>query len=129
MKRANPEAALHRAVARYLDMALPADCWWSTFPSGGGGKVRGAQLKAMGLKAGVPDILIMRLPYAVTEPEVNWIELKAAKGRASVEQQLCHAALERVGCYVAICRSVEDVEETLLGWGFRLRATVGRRAA
>ena len=127
MKRANPEAALHRAVARYLDMALPKFAFWTTFPAGGGGKVRGAQLKATGLKAGVPDILIIAPGY--DGPFVYWIELKAPKGRASVDQQLQHQQLNRLLCEVAICRSVEDVEETLLGWGFRLRATVGKRAA
>jgi hypothetical protein len=122
-----PEQSLHRAVARYLDMALPSDCWWSTFPSGGGGKVRGAQLKAMGLKAGVPDILILH--KVGTERLVIWIELKAAKGRASVEQQLLHRTLQRLGGFVFICRSVEEVEESLFGLGLVLRATVGRRAA
>jgi hypothetical protein len=121
------ESALHRSVARYLSVALPDDCWWTTFPAGGGGKVRGAQLKAMGLKAGVPDILIMKARHDCTA--VAWIELKTAKGRASVEQQLCHAALGKMFCDVAICRSLEDVEETLIGWGIVPRATLGRKAA
>ena len=118
------EAQLHRAVAQYLNVALPSDCWWTTFPSGGGGKVRGAQLKAMGLKAGVPDILIVRDSLG-TFPAVIWIELKRVSGAASIAQKLCHAELNQRDMPVAICRSIPDVQETLIGWGI-VKAWKGR---
>ena len=119
--KAASEAQLHKAVAQYLDIALPADCWWTTFPSGGGGKVRGAQLKAMGLKPGVPDILIVRDSLG-TFPAIIWIELKRLKGVASIAQKVCHAELDARDMPVAICRSVEDVQETLIGWGIAVKA-------
>lgn len=116
------EHQLHRAVAEYLALALPEQCWWTTFPAGGGGRIRGAQLKSMGLRAGVPDILILRDWMNSNRPRTFWIELKTATGRASIEQKICHAELKAVGCNVAVCRSVNDVQETLIGWGFVPRA-------
>ena len=115
------ESQLHRAVAAYLALALPADCWWTTFPAGGGGRIRGAQLKAMGLAPGVPDILIIRGDGLLSY--VFWIELKRPRGGSlSVAQKLCHAVLQQFGCYVATCRSVDEVRETLLGWGITPKA-------
>lgn len=35
MSRARPEEALHRTVAVFLDMALPADAEWTTIEPGG----------------------------------------------------------------------------------------------
>jgi hypothetical protein len=119
--RKSPERLLHKAVAAFLDAALP-DTWrWSTFPSGGGGRVRGAQLKAVGLKAGWPDILIL-------SPEGRWysIELKAQKGRLSEEQD---KFATWAGATLQICRSIDQVESALRWWGIPLRASATRRAA
>ena len=128
MKRRQSEQSLHRVVAQYLDAALPADCWWTTFPAGGGGKIRGAQLKAMGLKAGVPDVLILRGAQFFT-PRILWIELKAKRGMVSMVQDIVHHDLRRMGCHVACCRSLDDVQETLIGWGIVPKVTLSRRAA
>jgi hypothetical protein len=111
MKGKITEAALHRAVAQYLTRALPRNVWWTTFPAGGGGFKRGVALKAMGLAPGVPDILIMRDGCAF------WIELKTRMGKVSLEQELCHQKLQAMRCGVEVCRSLADVQETLIGWG------------
>lgn len=118
-----PEQALHEAVARFLDIALPIDAFWTTFPAGGGGKARGGQLKAMGLKAGVPDILIVWQGLAF------WIELKAPRGVLSAEQRLVHDRLAFAGCErPAVCRSVDDVERALRAREIPIRASVGAAA-
>jgi len=113
-KRAAPEASLHRQVAAFLARALPRDAWWTTFPAGGGGRVRGAQLRRAGLKAGVPDILIVHRGTA------HWIELKAKKGRISDVQIATNAALVAAGCRVHVARSVDDVALSLQQWGIPL---------
>ena len=123
MKRRNPEEQLHRAVARFLDVALPEDAWWSTFPSGGGGKIRGARLKAMGLKAGVPDILI------IWRGEAFWIELKAKGGRVSSAQWETRTAIARAGSHVGFVYGVDEVDSLLRAFGVPLRASTGRIAA
>ena len=121
----HPEYAFHCSVAQYLDKALPPECWWTTFPAGGGGKARGGKLKAMGLKAGVPDILILhRRPSC---HRVLWLELKAAKGTLSDSQALFLRAMHpfhSTGLGAAVARSLEDVEAILRDFGVKPRATV-----
>ena len=110
MKRANPEAQLHRAVAAFLSVALKPPTIWTTIGHGGGGKVRGAQLKAMGVQPGWPDIIIIHAaghsPYYA---EIAGIELKAGKGRQSPEQKAVEKAFTEAGGMYFVCRSVDDV--------------------
>lgn len=109
--RQHIEDDFHRSVATFLNVALPQDAWWTTFPAGGGGRVRGAQLKAKGLKPGVPDILIVRHGIC------HWLELKAPKGRASDDQNLCAVHLGLAGCpTIHTARSLQDVERALRHW-------------
>lgn len=86
------ERAFHKTVAQYLNYALPKDAWWTTIPAGGGGLIRGVHLKAMGYKAGTPDILI------IWRGEVYWIELKADGGRLSRSQSDTSQSLRVAGC-------------------------------
>lgn len=118
MKHSGPEYTLHCQVADFLDRALPADAWWTTFPAGGGGKVRGARLKRAGLKAGVPDLLVI-----ARDGQAHWIELKAYTD-LSQPQRGMRDTLIRAGCCWALARSVEGVERALISWGIPLRAKV-----
>lgn len=120
------EAQLHRAVAAFLAVALPAEgCTWTTFPAGGGGKTRGGILKGAGLRPGWPDIQILwRNPRALS----NWgvlicIELKTQNGVLSREQIRCHRAIHEAGGVAYMCRSIEAVESALRMSGIPLRAT------
>ena len=107
------EAAFHRAVARYLALALKPPTIWSTIPSGGGGRVRGAQLKAAGLKRGLPDILVMHPAPYYGGPIVVGLELKAKAGRVSPHQrEMMQAFLECRAWYV-LCRSLDEVARAL----------------
>jgi hypothetical protein len=116
------EAELHRAVADFLGRVLDhSQVEFTTFPAGGGGRIRGAQLKAMGLKAGLGDILILPRGRCAC-----WLELKAAKGTVKPEQKAMHQRLRDLGCMVAVCRSVDEVEGTLRAWQIPLK---GRLAA
>lgn len=114
-KRRAPEQALQRGVVMLLSVALGGVAWWSHFPSGGGGQMRGKILKGMGLKPGVPDILILDSGRAY------WLELKAPKGIVTDSQKECHAALGRAGCPVAVIRSLDEVLPTLRRWGIALK--------
>lgn len=114
------EADIHRAVAVYLQTVLdPRQVWWSTFPSGGGGQIRGALLKSMGLKAGVPDILVIP-----ARKPAHWIELKAEGKYLEPHQRALHASLEGLGCKVSVCRSIDDVRETFAEWGIPTKEAV-----
>lgn len=108
-----PEAALHRAVADYLRLTLAPPTIWSTFPSGGGGRVRGAQLKALGLRKGWPDLIVVHPALHPGYSLVVGLELKAAKGRLSPEQEAMRGAFAAAGAWYFVCRSLEDVERAL----------------
>lgn len=119
-RRDNPEERLQRAVADFLAVAMPLGIVWTAFPAGGGGKVRGAKLKAMGLKPGWPDVQMILPPHG----RFIGIELKAPKGRTSDEQDAVHEAVRAAGGHVFICRCVEEVEGTLRALSLDLRASV-----
>lgn len=67
-------------------------------PNGGGrSRVEGAVLKAMGVKAGIPDIL---LPMRTNAYGAGWWELKAGRNKPSDSQLRWHAMLRSFGHYV-----------------------------
>jgi hypothetical protein len=75
------EDNFQKAVARYLDIK---GVFWFHCPNGGSrNKAEAAKLKSMGVKAGVPDVLIF-------EPRKGYygfaIELKVAKNKRSDHQ-------------------------------------------
>lgn len=121
-----PEQRLHMAVAQYLRHALKPPTFWTTFPAGGGGAARGGQLKAMGLKAGVPDIMVFHPQPIGTAIGCIVVcpELKAEQGRRSSGQVETHEAMTVAGARVGVCRSVEDVAALLDRHGVPLHARV-----
>lgn len=124
-----PEAALHRAVAGFLRAALKPPTIFTTFPAGGGGRVRGAQLKAMGLAKGFPDLIVVHPALHPGFSLVVGLELKAGRGRLSPEQVAMRGAFGRAGAFYFVCRSVEDVEAALWEAQVPLHASVMGRAA
>ena len=104
------EADLHRQVCDYLGLALLPPAWFTTFPADGATR-RGR----IGLKRGVPDILI------VHEGRAYWIELKAAGGRVSANQGETILAIEAAGARAYVCRSLEDVVIGLRCWAIPIR--------
>lgn len=128
MKRDNPEQRLQIAVAQYLGHALKAPTIWTAFPAGGGGKVRGAFLKAMGLKAGWPDILVIYSPDDRIATGVLGIELKAKAGRQTPAQHEIAQAFKDCHAWYVLCRSVDEVERALRFCKVPLSATVARAA-
>jgi len=106
------ELSLHTSVARYLRLVLGDKFFWTTIPAGGGGLVRGKQLKDKGYKAGVPDILLVK------ESRAYWIEIKDKNGKLSGQQKNIIPILEHHGMPTAVCRDVYEVEGFLRRWGF-----------
>ena len=106
------EKMLHKVVAAWLDQNLPEDTFWTTFPSGGGGEFRGYILKDMGLKAGVPDILVWG------KNKMIGIELKSEKGVLSKDQKIVIPKLEQLGFKTCVCKRLADVQQALHTHGF-----------
>lgn len=122
------EEQLHRTVAQFLDWMLKEPACYSTFPSGGYllGKAAAGRLRARGLKAGMPDILVFHGGRAIG------IELKSLKGRVSDAQKEMIPKLKAAGVPVYICRDFEGVIFALRNEGVPLRGnaqTEGRRTA
>ena len=109
-KRSEPELVLQSAIIKVLRDHLKKNILMIAFPSGGGGYIRGAKLKRAGLVAGWPDIqLIYKGIY-------YGIEVKTPTGRLSSAQRKIHKQLIRMGCSVAVVRSIREVMEIVLDW-------------
>ena len=125
MKRQNPEQRLHREVADYCHIVLPPSVVWTTFPSGGGGKVRGGVLRGLGLLPGVSDMVFM-WAESVTHtdipiPALGWLELKSPEGRMSPEQIEFANRVQRLGHRFVLARSLDYVRATFAAWGIPTR--------
>ena len=113
MKR--PEEELQRAVVQFLKMACPTALWFAV-PNQRGTRKRweNEMLVAMGVRAGVPDLV-----FVLPGGRVGFIELKAAKGRMETSQLIfAEEALHLV------CRSLAEVQGALAAWGLPLRGRV-----
>jgi len=105
------ELQLQKTSAEYLDRhPKTRGCWWHTPNGGDRTKVGGSSLKAQGVKAGVPDIIVAR---PVASGGCLAIELKTPKGYVSKAQQGWHTRLSRLGWVVAVCRSITEVVEAV----------------
>lgn len=76
-------------------------------------KRAGARLKLDGLYPGFPDLVV----YG-SGGRVGHIEVKAEGSYQQATQKDCEARLSDMGHRYAICRSVDDVVETLNEWGW-----------
>jgi hypothetical protein len=128
-RRVQHEQAFQRAVADYLGTVLAPPVEWTAIGHGGGGAVRGAILKSMGLKAGWPDIIVTA-PYEELRVRtcINLgLELKAGRNRPDAGQKEMHERLTRAGWHISTCYTLEDVHLALVASGIPYRRhTVGR---
>jgi hypothetical protein len=117
MSRLKPEQKLQIQVAEFLDVALPIDSAWTAInPVPAKSKAVAGLSKAMGLKAGFLDILILYRAGAYL------IELKAKRGKLSDDQHGMTAQLISAGAKCAVARSLDEVIAILNGFGIPLRA-------
>lgn len=109
---------------RHLEDSLQKRCvmWFSLqyreyakllHHSPNGGKrnaIEAAKFKAMGVRAGFPDLIlcIARQGY-----HGLFVELKTAKGRQSDNQKYYQAVLEEQGYKYVVIRSIEDFISTI----------------
>lgn len=109
---ARPEQKLHIGVASFLKVALPPGVIWFHVPNGGKrSKPEAALLKAMGARAGVPD-----LAFVLPNGQAAFIELKADGGRLSEAQLDFRDDAMALRCGYEVCTSIEEVERTLRRW-------------
>lgn len=111
------ENPLQIAVAKFLDLALPAPLRWLHIPNGElRARAAAGKLKAMGVKPGAADVLILGFHPFI------WIELKSASGRLTQEQKDWRDWCRSIGAPWFLCRSIEDVVDALESLQIRLKA-------
>lgn len=128
-KAPQKEISLHMSVAAFLRRAWPAELPFFHVPNGEQRDLRTAgKLKAMGVRAGVPDFAL-HLPRG----QIAYIELKVAAGKLSDAQREFREACLAHGHGYATCRSVDEVDTTITRWlgafGLKPRATLIQRSA
>lgn len=124
------EFALHRYVVELLRLAARPGVLWFHPPNGEyRSKRTGARLKAMGVIAGVADIVL------VIDGTAHFLELKTQGGRQSAEQRAFELAAIKAHAPYEVARSPEHARSVLTAWG-AIRSTaegvagsVVRRAA
>ena len=109
------ETPVHIAIVEYLRAVLPG-ALVIHIPNGGKrGKREAAELKRMGVVAGVPDLVILLNGGAVL-----FLEVKSKKGKLSPDQeafaQFCDGDFP-----FRVVRSVDDAREFLVDLGIKTR--------
>jgi len=103
--RKQPGAQLQRALVEHLRWGARGDTWWTHIPNGGRrSPIEAAIFKSLGVRAGSPDLLIIRAGQPL------FMELKAPGRKLSPAQVECHAALQRAGAQIA---TVDNIDAAL----------------
>ncbi len=110
MKR--PEQQIQQAVIQHLRLrAEPMVFFWSTPNEGKRSFTNAAALKAAGLTAGVPDLLILK------GGQLHALELKAPNGRLTPSQRGVMQRMIDCGAHAAVAYSIDEALVTLEYWG------------
>ena len=109
VRRAQPEAAIQRAVLAHLAWRGGPNLFAFHCPNGGWrSSVEAAILKGLGVVPGVPDILI------VSAGQLFGLELKAPGGRLSSNAQvLTQARMAAAGAIIGTAKGVDEALEWL----------------
>jgi len=113
VKRNREEATLQTQLIKALPAMLPRGAFFFAVPNGGKrGKIEAANLKRQGVRAGVPDIIIIH------HGKAYGLELKSPKGTISDSQEEVFPLLRAAGMPIEIIRSLDDAM-TAIGEFFR----------
>jgi hypothetical protein len=97
------EHEIHKAVVKYLDTCGRKDILW--FHPENARKCtprQGAMRKAIGVKAGVPDFVL------IIDGDPVFLELKSAKGKPSEAQLAFFKTASDCGCQYFIAKSLDE---------------------
>jgi len=107
-----PEQQIHKAVVQHLRMrGVPGLVWWHTPNGGARSKTEGGIFKAMGVRAGVADFILVR------QAKIYALELKAEGGRASESQLKFLSDIDAAGAHTAMPEGLDAALATLEAWG------------
>jgi hypothetical protein len=112
-RRAQPEAALQRALLQHIEARGTGWLVWATPNAARRSPRLGAELKRQGLTPGVGDLSLLEPPQA----RYHELELKSAKGRLSPAQRDRRDAVRAAGGTWEVAFGLDDALELLLQWG------------
>lgn len=108
----HPEEYLQKGIIKAIS-ALAPNVFVAHIPNGGKRGIREAKrLKDAGVKAGVPDLMLV-----LSNGRVGFMEVKAPKGRLSPEQDAFGNMCALRGTHWAVIRDINEVKVTLEAWG------------
>lgn len=106
------EEGIQRAVVELLERAHTHNVEWTHIPNGERRPPGvGGKLKAMGVTAGWPDLLLMR------EGIAYGLELKTRTGKLSPVQTIMVGRLREAGMRLQVAYGLDDAIEKLRIWG------------
>lgn len=110
-RRNRPEQEFQASLVATLEKILTPETAVFAVPNGGArSKIEAAILKGQGVKAGVPDLVLIH------DGRAFGLELKAMNGRLSPAQKERHADLAGAGMRIACARTIEDALRWLDHW-------------
>ena len=105
------EQGLQRTLADHLRArAVPGIYWFHPANGGGRSAIEGAILKACGVRAGTPDLILIK------DGRTYGLELKADKGRVSPAQAQAHEEMRKAGAEVAVATGIDEAIKQLEAW-------------
>jgi hypothetical protein len=110
-KRKSPERDIHRAVVQHLTKRAKPGVVWFHVPNAPRNAVAGAMLKKLGMRAGVSDLILFH------NGELFALELKAPKGRESIEQMEFQSEIRLAGGFTSVSTGLDEALNVLNLWG------------
>jgi hypothetical protein len=110
-RNARPEDAIQRAVFQHFATRRAPGVFAFHVPNGGKRKpIEAAILKGLGVIAGVPDVIAIRLGQCYA------LELKAEGGKPTTAQLKTMHQMERAGATVALATGLDEALARLEEW-------------
>jgi len=107
------EDQIQAAVVQHLRHRAAAGLWWCHVPNGGHRDARtAARMQGLGVRAGVPDLLLCRL-----DGKLHGLELKTGKGRPTPLQVDMMVEMELAGATCGVARGLDEAVAQLEAWG------------
>src|SRR5262245_27424011 len=110
-RRRRPEQDLQRAVLEHLELYSVPNCDW--FHVGNGGwrsPVEAKVLKSLGVRPGVPDLILIR------DGQTFGLELKTEIGKLTSVQRTAHVLMRAAGAEVEVAYGIDEAIELLQRW-------------
>ena len=107
-----PEQEIQKLLFKHIRSRAMPGVFAFHCPNGGKrSKIEASIFKGLGVKAGIPDVLIFY------RAQIFGLELKAGNGRVSPAQLATMNDMEVAGARVAVARSLDEALVTLECWG------------